>query len=143
MELARLNLQRAKELLPENVITQSDFDSADAEFKQAAAQVDAIRATIAQLAGAEHAESVPVLYGGSVTADSFAEFINEPTGTYEKITLEKAMAIAGQQNVTVGKTGVSIEKMAAFIESRDIPQMLDMISESSERVAKIIDNAIG
>jgi membrane fusion protein (multidrug efflux system) len=48
MELARLNLQRARELLPENVITQSNFDSADAEYKQAAAQVDAIRATIAK-----------------------------------------------------------------------------------------------
>jgi membrane fusion protein (multidrug efflux system) len=48
MELARLNLERAKQLLPENVITQSSFDSADAEYKQAAAQVDAIRATIAK-----------------------------------------------------------------------------------------------
>ena len=48
MELARLNLERAKELLPENVITRSSFDSADAEFKQAAAQADTIRATIAK-----------------------------------------------------------------------------------------------
>ena len=48
MELARLNLERAKELLPENVITRSSFDSADAEYKQAAAQVDGIRATIAK-----------------------------------------------------------------------------------------------
>lgn len=48
MELARLNLERAKELLPDNVITRSDYDSADAEFKQSAAQVDAIRATIAK-----------------------------------------------------------------------------------------------
>ena len=48
MELARLNLERAKELLPENVITRSNYDSVEAEFKQAAAQVDAIRATIAK-----------------------------------------------------------------------------------------------
>ncbi len=48
MELARLNLERAKELLPDNVITRSNFDTADAEYKQAAAQVDAIRATIAK-----------------------------------------------------------------------------------------------
>ena len=48
MELARLNLERAKELLPENVITRSSFDSADAEFKKAAAQADTIRATIAK-----------------------------------------------------------------------------------------------
>lgn len=47
-ELARLNLERAKELLPDNVITRSSFDSADAEYKQAAAQADAIRATIAK-----------------------------------------------------------------------------------------------
>jgi membrane fusion protein (multidrug efflux system) len=48
MELARLNLERAKELLPQKVITPSNYDSVEAEFKQAAAQVDAIRATIAK-----------------------------------------------------------------------------------------------
>jgi len=48
MELARLNFERAKELLPENVITPSNYDSVEAEFKQAAAQVDAIRATMAK-----------------------------------------------------------------------------------------------
>jgi triosephosphate isomerase len=45
----------------------------------AAEMADAIRATIADLAGAEFAGTVPVLYGGSVTADSFAEFIDEPS----------------------------------------------------------------
>ena len=44
----------------------------------AAQMADAIRVTVADLAGAEYAESVPVLYGGSVTADSFGEFIAEP-----------------------------------------------------------------
>jgi len=46
MGLAQLNLQRARKLLPSNVITQSSYDNAEAEFKQAAAQVDAIQATI-------------------------------------------------------------------------------------------------
>ena len=45
----------------------------------AAEMAAAIRATVADLAGAEYAESVPVLYGGSVTADSFGEFIAEPS----------------------------------------------------------------
>ncbi len=44
----------------------------------AAEMADAIRATVASVAGAEFASATPVLYGGSVTADSFAEFINEP-----------------------------------------------------------------
>jgi triosephosphate isomerase len=44
----------------------------------AAEMADAIRATVADIGGAEYAEATPVLYGGSVTADSFAEFINEP-----------------------------------------------------------------
>jgi membrane fusion protein, multidrug efflux system len=48
MELAWHNFERAKELLPQKVITPSNYDSAEAEFKQAAAQVDAIRATIAK-----------------------------------------------------------------------------------------------
>ena len=46
MQLARLNLERAKELLPSNVIAQSSYDTADAQYKQAAAQVDAIQAAI-------------------------------------------------------------------------------------------------
>lgn len=48
LELAQLNLKRARELLPEKVITRADFDSAEAAFKQAAAQVEAIDATIAK-----------------------------------------------------------------------------------------------
>jgi len=44
----------------------------------AAEMADAIRSTVADIAGAEFAQNTPVLYGGSVTADSFAEFIGEP-----------------------------------------------------------------
>ncbi len=43
----------------------------------AAEMADAIRATVADIAGAAFAENTPVLYGGSVTADSFEEFISE------------------------------------------------------------------
>jgi membrane fusion protein (multidrug efflux system) len=46
MDLARLNLQRAKELLPDRVITRSSYDATEAEYKKAAAQVDNITATI-------------------------------------------------------------------------------------------------
>lgn len=46
LDLARLNLHRAQELLPDKVITRSSFDTAEADYKQAAAQVDAITATI-------------------------------------------------------------------------------------------------
>lgn len=46
MELARLNLKRAKELLPDKVITRSSYDATDAEYKKAAAQVDTISVTI-------------------------------------------------------------------------------------------------
>jgi triosephosphate isomerase len=44
----------------------------------AAEMAEAIRATVADIAGAEMAQATPVLYGGSVTADSFAEFMAEP-----------------------------------------------------------------
>jgi membrane fusion protein (multidrug efflux system) len=46
MELARLNLERAKELLPDKVITKSSYDASEAEYIQAAAQVENITATI-------------------------------------------------------------------------------------------------
>ena len=48
VELTRLNFDRAKELIPENVIPQSQLDAARAAYEQALAERDNIRATIAK-----------------------------------------------------------------------------------------------
>ena len=48
MTLAKLNLERLGKLLAERTISQSQYDNADAQFKQAVAQSDNIRATIAK-----------------------------------------------------------------------------------------------
>jgi membrane fusion protein (multidrug efflux system) len=47
-ELARINFERSKKLLPEKVISQSDYDNAQAQITQALAQVDNMRAVIAK-----------------------------------------------------------------------------------------------
>lgn len=44
--LASLNFERIKKLLPDRVVSHSDYDKAEAELKQALAQRDNIRATI-------------------------------------------------------------------------------------------------
>ncbi|MBW1737238.1 MAG: efflux RND transporter periplasmic adaptor subunit [Deltaproteobacteria bacterium] len=44
--LAKINFKRSKELVAAKTISQSDFDNADAKFKQAVAQADNIRAII-------------------------------------------------------------------------------------------------
>jgi len=46
--LAKLNIDRARDLLGKTSISQSEFDAADAQFKQASAQADNIRAVIAK-----------------------------------------------------------------------------------------------
>jgi len=46
--LAKLNLERLNKLLSERTISQSQFDNAEASFKQAVAQADTIRASIAK-----------------------------------------------------------------------------------------------
>ena len=46
--LAKLNLERLSKLLAGRTISQSQYDNADAQFKQAVAQSDNIRATIAK-----------------------------------------------------------------------------------------------
>jgi len=46
--LAKLNIERARDLLGKNSISQSEFDVADAQFKQSNAQADNIRAVIAK-----------------------------------------------------------------------------------------------
>ena len=47
-ELARINLERSRELLASKTISQSQFDTDNADCKQAVAQTDNIRATIAK-----------------------------------------------------------------------------------------------
>jgi len=46
LELARINLERERNLLKEHLISQSEFDSADATLKQYQANADTIRTTI-------------------------------------------------------------------------------------------------
>lgn len=47
-ELARLDLERSKELLGNKVISQSELDSKDSAYKQATAQVENLKATVAK-----------------------------------------------------------------------------------------------
>ena len=46
--LSKLNLERSEKLLPDKVISQADYDKAVAQYKEAQAQADAIRAVIAK-----------------------------------------------------------------------------------------------
>jgi membrane fusion protein (multidrug efflux system) len=46
--LAKTNFERSRKLLPQKVISQSDFDDAEAKYQQAVAQVDNLRAIIAK-----------------------------------------------------------------------------------------------
>ena len=48
VDLTRINLKRERQLLADNVIPQSQFDKSKAEFDQAVAQRDDIKATIAK-----------------------------------------------------------------------------------------------
>lgn len=47
-ELARINFRRSEKLLPEKVISQSDYDNYQAQLTQALAEVDNIKAVIAK-----------------------------------------------------------------------------------------------
>jgi membrane fusion protein (multidrug efflux system) len=46
--LAKITLKRTRKLLTEKTVSQSQYDNAEAQYKQTAAQVDNIRATIAK-----------------------------------------------------------------------------------------------
>jgi len=48
VELAELNLERLKKLLDRRTIAQSQYDNAEAQYKEGVAQADAIRAVIAK-----------------------------------------------------------------------------------------------
>lgn len=65
----------------------------------AAEMAEAIRATIAELAGAEQAEATPVLYGGSVTSASVGEFLDE----------------AAIDGALVGGASLKVDEMAGIV----------------------------
>ncbi len=48
VQLAKVNLERSTDLLAKNAVAKSDFDVIDAQYKQAVAQADNIRAIIAK-----------------------------------------------------------------------------------------------
>ena len=48
VKLAKITLERTRKLLTEKTVSQSEYDNADAQYKQAAAQADNIRAAIAK-----------------------------------------------------------------------------------------------
>ena len=48
VKLAKITLERTRKLLIEKTVSQSQYDNADAQYKQAAAQADNIRAAIAK-----------------------------------------------------------------------------------------------
>jgi membrane fusion protein (multidrug efflux system) len=48
VRLAKITLERTRKLLTEKTVSQSEYDNADAQYKQASAQADNIRATIAK-----------------------------------------------------------------------------------------------
>jgi len=48
VSLAKINFERAKKMLATKVVAESSYDNADAQLKQALAQADTIRATIAK-----------------------------------------------------------------------------------------------
>lgn len=48
VQLARVSLDRARDLLAKNTVAQAEFDAAEASFKQAVAQAENIRALIAK-----------------------------------------------------------------------------------------------
>lgn len=48
VDLARINFERSKKMLQEKVVAAANYDNADAQLKQALAQIDTIKATIAK-----------------------------------------------------------------------------------------------
>ena len=65
----------------------------------AAEMADAIRATIAEIAGAAQATATPVLYGGSVTSASIGEFLDE----------------AAIDGALVGGASLKVDEMAGIV----------------------------
>lgn len=123
--LAKLNLDRARELVATKTISQSNFDNADAHFKQAEAQADNIRAVIAK-------KTIRAPFSGrlGIRRVNLGQNLKEgePIVTLQSLDPIYANFLMPQQRLSVVKKGLSVRLTTDSLRGRIVEGEITTIS---------------
>lgn len=123
--LAKLNLDRARELVATKTISQSNFDNADAHFKQAEAQADNIRAVIAK-------KTIRAPFSGrlGIRRVNLGQNLKEgePIVTLQSLDPIYANFLMPQQRLSMVKKGLSVRLTTDSLQGRILEGEITTIS---------------
>ncbi|MCB1776290.1 MAG: efflux RND transporter periplasmic adaptor subunit [Candidatus Competibacteraceae bacterium] len=134
-ELTQLNLKRVRDLRPRNMVSQSDVDSADAQAKQADAQVDNIRAVIAK-------KSLRAPFAGrlGIRQINLGQFLNSGAAIVSLQTLDPIYVdfALPQQNFPQLRAGMAIRVTSDAAPDQTFAGKLSVISPEVDALTRTV-----
>ncbi len=133
VDLARASLTRARDLRPRNLVSQADFDSAEAQFKQAIAQLDNIRAVIAK-------KTIRAPFAGrlGIRQINLGQFLDNGAAIVTLQTLDPVYVdfALPQQNLAQLATGMEVRVTTNAVLDREFVGRLTAISPEVDAVTR-------
>jgi membrane fusion protein (multidrug efflux system) len=135
VDLARLNLDRKSKLLATKTISPSEFDNADAQLKQAVAQADAIRATIAK-------KTIRAPFSGhlGLRLVNLGQILREGQAIVSIQTLDPIFVTFSlpQQQLVQVKTGMAVQVAGDALHGKTIAGQIMAINPQVEETSRNI-----
>ncbi len=132
-ELARANLVRARDLRGKNMVSQADLDSANAQAKQADAQIDNIRAVIDK-------KTIRAPFAGraGIRQVNLGQFLDTGTSIVTLQSLDPVYVNFSlpQQRLAQLKTGMTVRVTTDAFPDRDFEGKLTAINPEVETVTR-------
>ncbi|MCB1826367.1 MAG: efflux RND transporter periplasmic adaptor subunit [Candidatus Competibacteraceae bacterium] len=132
-ELARANLARARDLRGKNMVSQADLDSANAQAKQADAQIDNIRAVIEK-----KTIRAPFTGRAGIRQVNLGQFLDTGASIVTLQSLDPVYVDFSlpQQRLAQLKTGMAVRVTTDAFPGRDFEGQLTAISPEVETVTR-------
>ena len=132
-ELARANLARARDLRGKNMVSQADLDSANAQAKQADAQIDNIRAVIEK-------KTIRAPFAGraGIRQVNLGQFLNtgDPIVTLQSLDPVYVNFSLPQQRLAQLMTGMTVRVTTDAFPDRDFEGKLTAINPEVETITR-------
>ncbi|MCP5158499.1 MAG: efflux RND transporter periplasmic adaptor subunit [Gammaproteobacteria bacterium] len=134
-DLAQLSLERVRDLRPRNMVSQSDVDSAEAQAKQANAQVDNIRAVIAK-------KSIRAPFAGrlGIRQINLGQFLDSGAAIVTLQTLDPIYVdfALPQQNFAQLRSGMAIRITSDAAPGQTFEGVLSVISPEVDALTRAV-----
>lgn len=133
--LTKINLDRANELLSKKAISRSEYDNADAQYKQAVAQADTIRTAIAK-------KTIRAPFSGQlgIRQVNLGEILNEGQAIVSLQSLDPIYVnfLLPQQQLALVSPGLAVRLTSDSLSGRMIEGKITAINPQVDRATRNI-----